>query len=851
MKLSVALLLSLHCVFVLAGHDDTAYISLAAANETDIATWEACIRDPRRLECNTATSCSNTCVFSRNGYCTDGRPGAYRGLAECAPGTDCADCTPELSEVVISGDECSAYFSTKCDGNGSFTSLGLSAPNGGTIPTQIGLLPQLSYIYLSQNRLSGTLPTQVGLLPQLSWLYPSDNRMSGTLPTQIGRLTRLTHLYAGAVRPVKTLLSGTLPTEVGLLANVSDLWVAETKLSGTLPTQIGLLANISAWLNLHANVISGTIPTEFGLLTKLPTLHLQENRLNGTVPALPPAVRTFSINFNRLDPDLPDAVLDQCFDSTACFGLPPFGCSAFGDERRASASGAWDQCVECPSEADGQYTLRTVGPLAGVVLAGALAAAVYVWAVQRYSDFKGWIATSSIILTYVQVTYRVASDLRSVGGPLIRFVESVLSFGTSEFSLGRPECVFSVAAVYQIGGQYPSDIFTILIVNGVILGCLLLVLGVLFGISVVFNCKKKAKAKRKSDSFADKTVIVYSLQFSPAVQIGVRSLALTGKFIEKRQTQTVVFLILGFFGVLVVVNIAIGLWMIVRVRRLVKRRETRQNVRLALKRALGKAIAVYRLQMSRMSRKSTAASCEASCSWSSSVPAAPSSAASGELPGVKQQAGADGEGGSRRGKRGCCTRQTISSHRQARRLRYLSAKYGEHAPYWQFVKWLRSLLFCLARALPQALVGPVGDGRPLAQALGSLAVLIVFGLLHVRYQPYAEKHQNRLELVLIVSTACATLLSCAYPYVDGDAAKYAIDVLMLLLMFGPVVALLLWWGVACFKRRSRLSRFTRARSPSRSQAANAASIELDTESNTTPPAWGEQNRVQSRKAVMS
>ena len=166
-------------------------------------------------------------------------------------------------------------------------------------------------------------------------------------------------------------------------------------------------------------------------------------------------------------------------------------------------------------------------------------------------------------------------------------------------------------------------------------------------------------------------------------------------------------------------------------------------------------------------------------------------------------------------------------------------------------KWLRSLLFCLARALPQALVSPTGDGRPLAQALGSLAVLIVFGLLHVRYQPYAQKHQNRLELVLIVSTACAALLSCAYPYVDGDAAKYAIDVLMLLLMFGPVVALLLWWGVACFKRRSRLSRWTRAESRS-----DAASIELDTESNnaastTTPPAWGAQNRVQSRKAVTS
>ena len=165
MKLSLALLLSLLCVIVQASH------------RADLATWEACIREPRQLECNTTTSCSNTCTFADNGDCDDGGPGAQYNV--CALGTDCADCTPELSEDVVSGDECSAYFSTECDGDGSVTSLGLSAPNGGTIPTQIGLFPQLSYLYLSQDRLSGTLPTQVGLLTKLTSLFPSDNRMSG------------------------------------------------------------------------------------------------------------------------------------------------------------------------------------------------------------------------------------------------------------------------------------------------------------------------------------------------------------------------------------------------------------------------------------------------------------------------------------------------------------------------------------------------------------------------------------------------------------------------------------------------------------------------------------------------
>ena len=67
----------------------------------------------------------------------------------------------------------------------------------------------------------------------------------------------------------------------------------------------------------------------------------------------------------------------------------------------------------------------------------------------------------------------------------------------------------------------------------------------------------------------------------------------------------------------------------------------------------------------------------------------------------------------------------------------------------------------------------------------------------MRYQPYTQKHQT-VELVLIVSTACAALLSCAYPYVDGGARpRYRRP--QLLLMFGPVDALLLWWGVACFQ----------------------------------------------------
>ena len=46
MKLSLALLLSHHCVIVQASHQSLEVTARAAANETALATWEACIRDP-------------------------------------------------------------------------------------------------------------------------------------------------------------------------------------------------------------------------------------------------------------------------------------------------------------------------------------------------------------------------------------------------------------------------------------------------------------------------------------------------------------------------------------------------------------------------------------------------------------------------------------------------------------------------------------------------------------------------------------------------------------------------------------------------------------------------------------
>ena len=56
--------------------------------------------------------------------------------------------------------------------------------------------------------------------------------------------------------------------------------------------------------------------------------------------------------------------------------------------------------------------------------------------------------------------------------------------------------------------------------------------------------------------------------------------------------------------------------------------------------------------------------------------------------------------------------------------------------------------------------------------------------------------------MLIASSACATALSCAYPFLQEDeAARLAIDVFLLLMMLGPLVVLLTWWGIPWARRR--------------------------------------------------
>jgi len=134
--------------------------------------------------------------------------------------------------------------------------------------------------YLYHNQLTGTLPTELGALTDLTYLWIYNNHLTGTLPSQLGILTRLTRMELGINR-----LTGTLPTELGALTNIKWMHVYDNQLTGTVPTELGGLTSLT-YTGLYDNQLTGTLPSELGALTNLAYMLVCNNTgLCGDIPA--------------------------------------------------------------------------------------------------------------------------------------------------------------------------------------------------------------------------------------------------------------------------------------------------------------------------------------------------------------------------------------------------------------------------------------------------------------------------------------------------------------------------------------------------------------------------------------
>ena len=201
--------------------------------------------------------------------------------------------------------------------------------------------------------------------------------------------------------------------------------------------------------------------------------------------------------------------------------------------------------------------------------------------------------------------------------------------------------------------------------------------------------------------------------------------------------------------------------------------------------------------------------------------------------------------------------EPLSSERLARRLLYLTRRFSESAPFWQFAIWGRQLLLLLVALIPKwysrsslALLygdgggngggdgqdrasgggdddpGAEGEGegdegsgsgrgsddgsallyddgyRDVVVAHAALAI-VVFALslaLHARVRPYAFVFQNQVESGLLGCNALTVALGAAYTFAPERRA--ALEGVLLLILFGSWggAAAFIWW--VSFKERS-------------------------------------------------
>ena len=214
----------------------------------------------------------------------------------------------------------------------------------GNIPPEIGILTNLTGLFLSYNYLQGEIPSEIGNLRNLTELHLGHNYLQGEIPPEIGNLVNLTHLslwdneLTGSIPPeIGNLvnltylslwdneLTGSIPPEIGNLNNLIFLSISENKINGQIPLELGNLIHLNS-LGLFNNELTGSIPSEIGNLTNLTYLGLFNNELTGGIPSEIWELKNmefFRLENNQLINDIPESLceLDYNWSNTTFFNI--------------------------------------------------------------------------------------------------------------------------------------------------------------------------------------------------------------------------------------------------------------------------------------------------------------------------------------------------------------------------------------------------------------------------------------------------------------------------------------------------------------------------------------------------
>ena len=138
-------------------------------------------------------------------------------------------------------------------------------------------LQRVTGLWLWSNNLTGVIPSEIGQLTQLQFLFLSDNKIT-SIPAEIGRLTQLRTLELGLNN-----LTTAIPPEIGQLEQLRYLGLALLNLTA-IPAEIGQLTQLTT-LDLALNNLTEIPDGLASGLISLESLILFGNRFSGAIPA--------------------------------------------------------------------------------------------------------------------------------------------------------------------------------------------------------------------------------------------------------------------------------------------------------------------------------------------------------------------------------------------------------------------------------------------------------------------------------------------------------------------------------------------------------------------------------------
>ncbi|CAN8235424.1 unnamed protein product [Cochlearia groenlandica] len=156
--------------------------------------------------------------------------------------------------------------------------LGSNYYEEGEIPTSIGGLMELTWLYLARSNLTGKIPTSLFDLRSLDTFDIAMNAISGEFPLLITRLANLTK-----IEMYNNKLTGKIPLEIGNLTRLREFDVSVNLLSGSLPREIGGLKDLTVF-HCHENNFAGELPFGFGEMRFLTSLSIYRNNFSGEFP---------------------------------------------------------------------------------------------------------------------------------------------------------------------------------------------------------------------------------------------------------------------------------------------------------------------------------------------------------------------------------------------------------------------------------------------------------------------------------------------------------------------------------------------------------------------------------------